>query len=294
MKRDVLQKILNTAPQIDVEYNSKIVFISDCHRGDGTWKDNLIANTNVYMGALKYYYRNGFTHIELGDGDELWKVPKIEDIYEIYPQVFQLLLKFKEENRYCMIYGNHDEIKKKRKFQKHIDKFEFDNEREILYKFFNDLPIYEGVILNYKPSGRRILAVHGHQFDFFNYRLRGVSQFLVRYFWSFMEQIFGFKDPTSPAKSSARREVLDIKIQRWCERNNQPLIAGHTHRPIMPKRKGSMYFNDGCCVHPYSISCIEIEKGKISLVKWRISTMESGILSVDRQILDGPINISAL
>ena len=32
------------------------------------------------------------------------------------------------------------------------------------------------------------------------------------------------------------------------------------------------FFNDGSCVHPRSITGIEIENGEISLIKWEIST----------------------
>jgi hypothetical protein len=31
------------------------------------------------------------------------------------------------------------------------------------------------------------------------------------------------------------------------------------------------YFNDGCCVHSNGITCIELDRGKIRLVKWEVS-----------------------
>ena len=44
--------------------SSKYIFFSDCHRGDATPSDEF-ANQNIYLFALEYYFRNGFTHVEL-------------------------------------------------------------------------------------------------------------------------------------------------------------------------------------------------------------------------------------
>ena len=50
---------------------SRYVLISDCHRGVGTSSDNFLKNQHLYYAAMEHYYRNGFTYIELGDGEEL-------------------------------------------------------------------------------------------------------------------------------------------------------------------------------------------------------------------------------
>ncbi|WP_052314801.1 hypothetical protein [Clostridium senegalense] len=112
MSKDILKKIMISCPKIDINNKSKFVFISDCHRGDGTWKDDLLPNSNIYMAALKYYYKKDFSYVEVGDGDELWKVSKIGTIYEIHPEIFKILLKFKNKDKLYMIVGNHDKIKK--------------------------------------------------------------------------------------------------------------------------------------------------------------------------------------
>jgi hypothetical protein len=62
-----LDKVFNQCKEIDFNSNSKIVFISDCHRGDGSFKDSLLPNGNIYLTALRYYYNNNFTYIEIGD-----------------------------------------------------------------------------------------------------------------------------------------------------------------------------------------------------------------------------------
>ena len=64
-----------------VEYfdeNSKYIFFSDCHRGNGGHQDEFTKNQNVFMFALYQYFANGYTFVEVGDGDELWEHPKFK------------------------------------------------------------------------------------------------------------------------------------------------------------------------------------------------------------------------
>ena len=55
-----------------IEYfdnHSKYIFFSDCHRGDCTPSDEFAKNQNVFLFALEFYFNNGYTYVELGDGD---------------------------------------------------------------------------------------------------------------------------------------------------------------------------------------------------------------------------------
>ena len=47
-----------------IEYfddNSRYVFFSDCHRGDGSHSDEFTKNQNLFIYSLEYYYANDFT-----------------------------------------------------------------------------------------------------------------------------------------------------------------------------------------------------------------------------------------
>ena len=66
------------------------------------------------------------------------------------------------------------------------------------------------------------------------------------------------------------------------------LLCGHTHNSRMPGKLEPPYFNDGCCVLPYAMTAIEIESGKISLIKWSVESQESGVLWARRKIITGP------
>jgi UDP-2,3-diacylglucosamine pyrophosphatase LpxH len=101
------------APVITVAETDKFVIISDVHRGTGDQNDNFAPNQNICFSALKHYYANGYTYIELGDGDELWENRRIEPIIAEHSHVFWLMNEFHKENRLIMLYGNHDIIKRK-------------------------------------------------------------------------------------------------------------------------------------------------------------------------------------
>ena len=92
MSNKKLMKVYENAPIIPFDKDSKIVIISDVHRGDGSYSDSLIGNKNIYLAALNYYYRENYTLIEAGDGDELWKNKGFRDIAYNYKSEFKILI----------------------------------------------------------------------------------------------------------------------------------------------------------------------------------------------------------
>ena len=53
--------------------DTKIVVMSDMHRGDGTGSDDFAHNSLIFKCALDYYLDKGFTYVELGDAEEFWE-----------------------------------------------------------------------------------------------------------------------------------------------------------------------------------------------------------------------------
>lgn len=267
---------------------SHYVLISDCHRGVGNSNDNFLKNQNLYFAALQYYYKMGYTYIELGDGDELWENRSFKQIMQTHNNIFCLLSLFQQQNRLYMLYGNHDMIKKK-------------NDPSI----FPDMTFYSGIILENTPSHHTynskndttntintsldIYITHGHQTDLFNSTLWRLSRFLVRYLWKPLER-FGILDPTSAAKNYKRKRRTEELLHHWAQQENHILITGHTHRPTLSETD-RYYYNSGSCVHPQGITCLEIEHKRIRLVKWAFSTRPDMTLFVSREILAGPVSL---
>lgn len=283
-----LSRAYAKAQKVSFNDQSKFAIFSDCHRGDNSFADDFANNRNVYFHALKHYYKEGYTYCELGDGDELWENLEFKSILEAHKNVFDVLKLFYNKNRLLRVAGNHDMVYKN---QKYVEKH--------LYTYFNkvtgkDEPLFpgvtftEGIVLSHETTGQEIFMCHGHQADFMNYKGWKFNRFMVRALWRQL-QIFGIGDPTSPAKNYRELIKVERRTKKWIiENSNLFTITGHTHRPRFPEPGEIAYFNDGSCVHPRSITGLEIEKGAISLIKWHIATTEDGTLKVVRQLLEGP------
>ncbi|WP_343488051.1 metallophosphoesterase [Allomuricauda sp. d1] len=283
-----LQRAYEKAKNIGFDDTSKFIFFSDCHRGDNSFADDFANNRNIYFHALNHYYLNGFQYCELGDGDELWENLYFESIFEAHKNVFKLLRQFHLEGRLHMVWGNHDMVYQDQKYvDKHLSHYfePIDGQDKEL---FEGLVYHEGLALKHTETGQEIFCTHGHQADWWNYVCWRIGRFLVRILWKPL-QVWGIADPTSPAKNYKELIRIEKRIKRWILKNNLKItIAGHTHRPRFPEPGQIPFFNDGSCVHPRSITGIEIENGQISLIKWHIETKIDGTLQVVRVLLEGP------
>lgn len=291
--KNIIKRIMQVGKIIEFNDDSKIVFISDSHRGDGGYADSLRQNRNIYKAALGFYYENGYTLIELGDGDELWKNVDCLDIAYTYKDIFAIMNKFYDQNRLFLVYGNHDIVKGNPEYIKRQEKLFQDAGngfgREMI-RLYSNIQFYEGIVLRYY-TGDEIIGFHGHQVDLLNCDMWKGSRFLVRYVWRFMEGVAGFKEPTSPANNYDKGTKIDSILGRLALKEKKVIICGHTHNDIFPEPDEGLYFNDGCCIFPSAITCIELKNGEISLVKWQIEVGANDVLCIRKSILGGPEKI---
>lgn len=285
-----ISQVFESAEEIPFDQCSRIVLMSDCHRGVGNWTDNFSKNQNIYFSALTHYYNERYTYIEIGDGDELWENDNIKDIINAHSDVFWLLSKFFNKDRLYFIFGNHDMVKRDISFVKN-NLYQYYNEPQRRYiPLFEDVKIHEGLVLKQRNTKNKILIIHGHQADYMNDKLWKLSRFLVKYLWRPLESL-GVNDPTSTAKNYKKKDVVEKKLTQWVKKEGHILIAGHTHRPSFPEVGEAPYFNDGSCIHPRCITAIEIIQNSIVLVKWSIKTRSDGTLFIGRDVLAGPRNL---
>ncbi|WP_109682001.1 metallophosphoesterase family protein [Xanthomarina spongicola] len=283
-----LDKAYKEAKTIYFDDSSKFILFSDCHRGDNSFADDFANNRNIYFHALKHYYAEGFQYCEIGDGDELWENTSFQPIFEAHKNVYLLMKLFHDQNRLHMIWGNHDMVYRNPNYvEKHLSTY-FDPKLEKDVDLFCNLKYHEGIILNHKDSKQKLFLTHGHQADWWNYTFWKFSRFMVRVLWKPLN-VMGIADPTSPAKNYKELIKVERRTKKWIiENNNLITIVGHTHRPRFPNPGDIAFFNDGSCVHPRSITGLEIENGEISLIKWYVDTTENGTLQIVRLLLEGP------
>jgi len=288
-----LTKAYKEAKRIGFNDTSKFILFSDCHRGDSSFADDFANNRNIYFHALQHYYKEDYSYIEIGDGDELWENMFFKDIFEANKNIYLLMQKFFNENRLHMIYGNHDMVYRNESVVKKLLAEYFDAKIGKKVPLFPDIKYYEAFILEHNETQQELFLTHGHQADFMNYVGWKFNRFLVRVLWKPLQE-WGIKDPTSPAKNYVELIKVERRIKKWIADNNNIItITGHTHRPRFPSptENALLYFNDGSCVHPRSITGIEIVNGTIALIKWFIDTREDGTLQIVKEVLEGPAKL---
>ncbi len=283
-----LDNAYKNAKRILFNDQSKFILFSDCHRGDNSFADDFAKNRNIYYHALKHYYNEGFSYCELGDGDELWENLSFEPIFQAHKNVYMLLKEFHTQNRLHMVWGNHDMVYRSDSYvKKHLTSF-FEPKLGENVALFKDICYHEALVLKHENTQQELFLTHGHQADWWNYTFWKWSRFLVRILWKPLN-VMGIADPTTPAKNYKELIKIERRTKKWIiDNNNLITIIGHTHRPRFPEPGDISFFNDGCCVHPRSITGIEIENGTISLIKWQIDTNDDGTLKIVRVLLEGP------
>lgn len=269
-----LDGVLSTATRLTYDEHSRLVFFSDQHRGDSGPADAFAPNRDLFLHALGHYWREGYTYVEVGDGDELWKNRHFTDIRRAHGPVFDLLHRFGREARLHLLTGNHDADGAATR---------------------DGLPLSEGLVLRRRHSDHELLVVHGHQADFKNDRLGPTLRFFVQHFWRHLQNR-GLRTtlPDARALHEANRVVRQVahwaqvnqraierKLLGWSQMRGQALICGHTHLPRFARPGEPPYFNTGSCIQPGYITGLEIVHGQITLVRWRLQeTLREGVAYV--------------
>lgn len=284
-----LSEVFNSSPIIPFDYNTPLIFFSDCHRGIGDPTEPFTQNEQLYYYALRYYYNKGYSYVEVGDGDEMY-LHSFNKIQSRYGQIFELLHNYDRHDRLVMIAGNHD-------LEPSISKGAGKN----------GIFAHEGVILENTRNSSKIFAVHGHQADMLSDRLRPLGRALVRCIidpllkngmLSFSESGENghlFKRPlpkwvSSYIKNSQNK--IEKRITSWISQKQQMLICGHTHRFVSSTSRGIPYFNTGSCLAPGLLTGIEIARGNINQVKWTLKRPSSGGAAIiKRELVAQPLDL---
>lgn len=282
-----LSEVLETAHVIDFDDTSKFIFFSDCHRGDNGWADDFADNQLLFFFALRHYFDEGFTYIELGDGDELWEHGDFTIIERAHSHIFWLLHEFYAAGRLHWLYGNHDiHWRNPKNVERDMARY-FDEDLNRWEPLFPGITVHEGLILRHRETGGQLFLVYGHQGDLFADILWPVSCFLLRFFWRPL-RLMGIRDPGSAAQNPKKGQKVERRLRSWVRATRQLTVFGHIHRPVLPLPGETLYVNTGSCVHPRCITGIEIAQGRISLIKWWLTPSNGGLLRITREVLAGP------
>ncbi len=296
-------KLLNESARKEIlEDDSKIVFMSDFHMGDGSSYDDFLPNKQLVQDALRrFYYPGGWKLVLNGDIEELHKY-SLGAIRKAYPELYGIFGEFQSQGRLRKLVGNHDHA---------------------LHTLqHGEFELYDAI--RFERGQDTLLVFHGHQSNNLYVKYLSISDFLVRFF-------------VAPLKIRNRDKSVDSKRRFRAERRIYGAskdagivsVTGHTHRPLFEsyskydtlrwtmetllrqyamapeaekkdivtrigiysaefkrltrsekkqKISQSLYekeemvlpciFNSGCATGRGGFTAIEIEKGNISLVHW--------------------------
>ncbi len=244
-----LSQVLETAKTIPFDDSSRFVFFSDLHRGDGSHSDSFLPNAGLFLNVLSHYERNGFSYVEVGDGDELWKGWPFEAIREAHKRVFELLHQLDLDRRLQLIIGNHDMRQKTARKQMEKD----------------GLPVHEGIVMRHAETAQQLFVVHGHQADITNDRLVFLAHRAVR----LSKRLRGMVRLWNAGPGRVdQMGKLEQRITDWIKTYQEIVICGHTHRPAFPKIGEIPYFNTGSGVVPGILTGLELRHGALVPIRW--------------------------
>lgn len=289
----------------------KFIIFSDQHKGAGDLADDFHLAENNYLTALKFYFENDYSFINLGDCEELWETTPKKAIEKNRISLFEEA-KFLQKERYYRIFGNHD-LEWKYTIQ----------QNQFLKPIFGEkLKVYEGIILQaeYNNKAYSIFLTHGHQGDKKSDG-NAFSKWVVAAIWTPIQRFLEISID-SVSDSFELVDKHNIIMYDWsATQQDNIFISGHTHKPVfasldhidrltkqllkatsekdltaieilqaeIEKRKHEYegkkilktmahpsYFNTGCCCfNDGDISGIEINDGFIRLIKWETKEKQS-------------------
>jgi predicted phosphodiesterase len=254
----------------------RFVVFSDQHKGNGDSGDDFRKSEANYIAALRHYQQEGFTFINLGDSEELWKY-KVEEVLPRSTASLAAEAAFQQGGHYLKVYGNHDVMWKN----------SIDANRLLKPYFALPLPVYEAVVLHVAVGDQslNILLTHGHQGDTMSDN-NPLSTWLVAHLWAPLQRYLQI-NVNAPSTDGLLRNKHNRIMYEWSShRKNLLLVTGHTHQPVFASGRYSShpsnqfdrgkdeklrptYFNTGCCCFSDGdITGIEIADGYIRLIKW--------------------------
>ncbi|NQT24956.1 metallophosphoesterase family protein [candidate division KSB1 bacterium] len=279
--------------------NQSIVMMSDMHFGDGSAADDFHINENALCEALRFYAKNGYSLILLGDIEEFWQFD-LDEVCKRYNESVYKAMRAFGDDRIVRVFGNHDQD-----WEAPSDPGK------------NNPPVTVAAseAIKFEDSNGRpcALLVHGHQGSLDADKCKWFSRFVVR-LYRYVEPVarkFGFKVTGKMLKASIVKDYEHI-LYGWAKKHRVILLCGHSHRAIFAsesyydrlrkklkftksdderesinlaikkeqKNKRDIltidpsgdplpcYFNTGCGIYSDGLTTLEIENDTIRLIKW--------------------------
>ena len=254
---------------LDLKKDTRIIVLSDQHRGAKNGADDFMKAEASYLKALDHYFQNRFLFISLGDSEELWENTLI-NVKKHNSLTFESEKRFILQDRLFKVFGNHD--------------LYWDNSplatQSLKSIYDKKLKVFEGIVIEkdgsvssrrsavgnrQSPVGSQQSAVdssqtkenisstkpkdlstdelptgdcrltifltHGHQGDASSDG-NWFSKFFVANVWAPLQSYLRI-NPNTPAYDEDIKTLHNLIMYEWSAKyKNLVLITGHTHQPV--------------------------------------------------------------
>jgi predicted phosphodiesterase len=239
---------------LDLKKDTRIVILSDQHRGAKNGADDFMKAEDSYLKALDHYFQNRFLFISLGDSEELWE-NTLASVKKHNTLTFESEKRFILQDRFFKVFGNHD--------------LYWDNSpiasQQLKSIYGKELKVFEGIVIekdNFNKQSAKgnkqekkpffsfsktgtanpetlpiahcpltIFATHGHQGDASSDG-NWFSKFFVANIWAPLQSYLRI-NPNTPAYDEDTKTLHNLIMYEWSAKHeNLVLITGHTHQPV--------------------------------------------------------------
>ena len=295
---------------IEFDPSSKLIIFSDQHKGNRNYSDDFALSEKNYLAALRYYNEQDYLFCSLGDSEELWKNTLI-GVVKNNKETFEHEKLFLERNAFIKIFGNHDLYWDNDPLAAFTLEKVYGQKIKIYEGVILQIPLKDQLLSVFMTHGHQgDLQSDGNWFSkWFVSNIWGPLQAYLRinpntpaydnqlksahnaimYEWTAKQSglalITGhthqpvFNSLTHLERTYIRLEAAKKKgDQAQIQKIEAELAAGKISGDTSPRLNHSKntYFNTGCCCfNDGDITGIELEGGKIKLIKWK-SNPESG------------------
>lgn len=295
-----LDKLYNHAERISIPSDEKLVFFSDIHLGNGGKRDDSLKNSGLLLSVLEnYYLKKEHTLFLNGDIEELLKFSQ-NQIRKRWDDFYRIFHQFQEKGKLYKLLGNHDNNLIR------DNSYEFPCYSSILLQYGGfELFVYHGhqssfayshlgamiefflhwfarplniknISVAYNNRKKYKVEIESYEYAREN-RLISIIGHTHRPLFESLSHRDNllYKLESSLRKYRKSSEKGQSRLRKKIHRLNKEIEHSNKNDPLEPLN--SLYsggfvqpclFNSGCTIGKRGISCLEIEKGKISLVHW--------------------------
>jgi len=297
-----LEKLYQQAKDISIDEEKPLVIFSDFHMGNGKKRDDFTKNSRLVEKCLKHYYlKRNYSLFLNGDIEELLKF-SLQSINVAWENIYTLFDQFHKKGNLYKLAGNHDyRLRWDPTIRQPYPLYDAIKLHYGSYDFF----IYHGHQSSYRYShfGKLIkffIYVFAKPLNIKNFSLafnneRNIAIERDAYEFAHQKGFISFIGHTHRPlfESLSNRDTLLIKLEKQLRRYNKADIEEQKELRDRIRYLGeaikqpadrdfttplnSLYssgfiqpclFNSGCTIGKRGVTCIEIKKGKISLVHW--------------------------